>query len=153
MFGSNKNREEAMAKTQIPTVGSNSLNSLVGGTKVEGNINAQTDFRIDGTLVGNLNGKQKVIIGTEGKVKGEIICKNAIIEGSFDGSLTVSGQLNIKTTAIVSGNVKTAELVVEGGAIFNVKCTMGSLDKSAHKFDHKSNTDRPQPIKEKMAPA
>ncbi|MBT8221396.1 MAG: polymer-forming cytoskeletal protein [Bacteroidia bacterium] len=130
MFGSNK-KEESVPTQVATSKSSKGLNSLVAGTTVEGNINADNDFRIDGTLIGNLNGKSKVIIGPEGKVKGEVICANAIIEGSFDGSMNVSKQLNIKSSAKVQGTIHTADLVVESGAKFNVKCVMGKDYKQA----------------------
>ena len=38
----------------------------------------------------------KVIIGKEAQVKGTVLCE-MLIEGSFNGELTVSGTLNLKT--------------------------------------------------------
>lgn len=125
MFGNNKKKEESVSSPASSPKSSGGLNSLVAGTTVEGNINADNDFRIDGTLIGNLNGKAKVIIGPEGKVNGEVRCVNAIVEGGFDGVMTVSNQLHIRSTANVKGNINTADLVVESGAKFNVKCGMG----------------------------
>lgn len=125
MFGNNKKKEESVSSPTSSPKSSGGLNSLVAGTTVEGNINADNDFRIDGTLIGNLNGKAKVIIGPEGKVNGEVKCVNAIVEGAFDGVMTVSNQLHIRSTANVKGNINTADLVVESGAKFNVKCAMG----------------------------
>ena len=125
MFGSNKKKEETVSTPSSSPKSSGGLNSLVAGTTVEGNINAENDFRIDGTLIGNLTGKSKVIIGPEGKVKGEVKCVNAIIEGGFDGVMRVSNQLHIRATADLKGQIITADLVVESGAKFNVECSMG----------------------------
>lgn len=139
MFGNNKKKEESVSTPTSGQKSSGGLNSLVAGTTVEGNINADNDFRIDGTLIGNLTGKAKVIIGTEGSVKGEIKCVNAIIEGSFDGVMSVSNQLHIRATADVRGNVQTADLVIESGAKFNTKCSMGKEGKGNHQQRHSSN--------------
>jgi len=126
MFGNNKKKEDTVSTPAAASAkSSGGLNSLVAGTTVEGNINADNDFRIDGTLIGNLNGKAKVIIGPEGKVEGEVRCVNAIIEGGFDGTMHVSNQLHVRTTAKVKGNINTADLVVETGSKFDVKCAMG----------------------------
>lgn len=126
MFGNNKKKEESVSTPMAGAKSSGGLNSLVAGTTVEGNINADNDFRIDGTLIGNLNGKSKVIIGPEGKVKGEVKCVNAIIEGGFNGTLEVTNQLHIRPTANVRGVIKTADLVVESGAKFSVECNKNS---------------------------
>jgi cytoskeletal protein CcmA (bactofilin family) len=125
MFGNKQKKEDAVSKpTATNAKSSGGLNSLVAGTTVEGNINADNDFRIDGTLNGNLTGKAKVIIGPDGKVKGEVKCVNAIIEGSFDGTMHVSNQLHVRATAKVKGKINTADLVVESGSKFDVECSM-----------------------------
>jgi len=129
MFGNNKKKEESISTPSTSPKSTCGLNSLVAGTTVEGNINADNDFRIDGTLLGNLTGKAKVIIGPEGKVKGEVRCVNAIIEGGFDGVMKVSNQLHIKSGGDVRGNVHASDLVVESGAKFNVDCTTGKESK------------------------
>jgi len=143
MFGNNKKKEETVSSTPSSSPkSSGGLNSLVAGTSVEGNINADNDFRIDGTLIGNLTGKAKVIIGPEGKVKGEVKCVNAIIEGAFDGVMHVSNQLHIRSTASLKGSINTSDLVVESGAKFNVECAMGKEVKQGGFNKHVENGQR-----------
>lgn len=125
MFGTKK--EENKVPGQIASTAS--VNTLVQGTRVEGNVTADSDIRIDGQLEGNLICQAKVIIGTTGMVVGDIQCINAIIEGSFKGNLRVNEMLHVKETARVSGDVKTDKLTVHSGAIFNVTCTMGAGEK------------------------
>lgn len=127
MFGGNKNNEanKATGQAQSP----NSVNALAQGTHIEGNIKAESDFRIDGTVIGDLNCSARVVIGPTGKVKGNISCANAIIEGQFEGKLVVREVLTIKEAAKVMGDVKTDKLIVHSGALFNVTCAMGSATK------------------------
>jgi len=125
MFGSKKKETNVPGKNvNIP--GSHSLNTLVHGTIVEGTIKAENDIRVDGVIKGSLNCNAKVIIGPSGQIEGEIRCINAVIEGSFDGTLTVSELLHVRETAKISGDVKTNKLIVQSGAVFNVSCKMGS---------------------------
>lgn len=117
MFGSKKNKEaKAIGAAGIKPL---SLNTLVGGTIVEGNIHTESDIRIDGTLTGNLNCGAKVIIGPSGKIKGEITCQNAVIEGEFEGILSVAEILTLKETAIINGDASYDKLVVHQGAVIN----------------------------------
>ncbi|MEM9920448.1 MAG: polymer-forming cytoskeletal protein [Bacteroidota bacterium] len=128
MFGNNKKKETVATKKNgvAPVTNPNALNSLVHGTIVEGTIKSDNDIRIDGVIKGSLNCRSKVIIGPTGYVEGEIRCANAVIEGKFEGNLTVAELLNIRETAKVSGDVKTKQLIVQSGAIFNVSCVMGA---------------------------
>lgn len=118
---------------QKSAITSKLINSLVLETTVEGTIRTSNDIRIDGSLIGNLNCEGKVIIGTNGKVDGEIKCQNAVIEGVFKGKIEVGELMIVLETAKVEGDVFTDKLQVEPGAIFNVKCTMGGQQIKANR--------------------
>ncbi|MEM9545579.1 MAG: polymer-forming cytoskeletal protein [Bacteroidota bacterium] len=123
----NKSKENGTSSSSSSSspAPSGSTNSLVAGTSLEGTINASSDIRIDGKLKGMLDCKGRVIIGPEGRVEGEIICQNAVIEGSFQGKLNVKELLNVRESANIQGDVITNKLLVQPGAIYNVTCSMG----------------------------
>ena len=125
MFG-NKKDENKSKPTKSTSNSSSGLNSLVGGTSVKGEIFAESDIRIDGTLIGKIECKGKLILGSEGKIEGEIVCQDAIIVGTIKGKLKVNNLLVVKESALIDGDVFTDQLNVESGAVFNVSCVMGS---------------------------
>jgi len=118
MFG-NSSKKENNSSAQ------GGINSLGQGTKLVGDLNAQNDMRIDGTLEGNLSCAGKLILGPKGLISGQIDCQNAVIEGSIDGVIRVKELLQVKESANITGEITTAKLMVQPGAIFNVKCSMG----------------------------
>ncbi len=122
MFG--KKETSTPTPTSQPRMNS-SINSLVKGTNVDGQIISENDIRIDGTLKGNLTCKAKVILGPTGFIEGEINCTNAILEGRLEGIINVRELLTVRQSAVVSGDVNTQKLVVDAGAVFNVSCKMG----------------------------
>lgn len=125
MFGSKKKGTDSFSKpANVP--GTHSLNTLVHGTVVEGAIKAENDIRVDGVIKGSLTCNAKVIVGPTGSIEGEVRCVNAVIEGSFEGTLTVAESLNVRETAKINGDVKTNKLIVQSGAVFNVTCKMGN---------------------------
>lgn len=128
MFGSNSTKKDT-GKPNGSASGVNSLNALVKDTVIEGTVTSESDIRVDGTIKGKLICNAKVIIGPTGFVDGEIQCKNAVLEGKFQGRLEVSELLNIRESANVSGDVHTNKLIVQSGAAFNVNCTMGTTTK------------------------
>jgi cytoskeletal protein CcmA (bactofilin family) len=107
-----------------------SQNRISHGTTINGDVESDGGFRIDGTINGTLKTPGKVVIGKEGKVDGTLECNNADIEGSFSGKLIVQGLLSLKSTATIEGDVFTEKLAVEPGAIFNATCKMESGIKS-----------------------
>lgn len=120
-----KSKKGASNDTMSSSASSGASNSLVSGTRVEGTITADNDIRIDGSLKGTLTCKGKVIIGPTGKVEGDVVCTQAVIEGVFSGNLKVSELLNVRESARISGDIETEKLLVQTGAIFNVTCSMG----------------------------
>lgn len=122
MFGGSneKNKKKAV---NIPE---GALNSIVAGTEVRGDIESKSDIRIDGTLIGSLNCSGKVIIGKTGNLEGDIKCQDAVVQGSFEGTLAVENSLDVKASARINGEINTEKLIVESGAIFNVHCQMGN---------------------------
>ena len=118
-------------KTQKPKV--MEINVVAKNTAIIGDITSEGDFRIDGTLEGNIKTKGRVIIGISGSVKGKIDAVNSDIEGKFSGELQVQETLTIKATAIISGDVVIGKLSVEPGATFNASCSMRGAIKELNK--------------------
>jgi len=101
-------------------------NRIVEGTIIKGDILSHADFRLDGELIGNFQSKGKIVIGPSGSITGDIICKNADIEGKFMGKINVSEILNVKAKASIHGEVSVGKLSVEPGADFTASCVMNT---------------------------
>jgi cytoskeletal protein CcmA (bactofilin family) len=102
------------------------LNVIVEGSKVIGDVITDSNLRIDGEVVGNVSVSSKVVIGVTGMINGNLICGAADIEGKIDGTLKVDGLLTLKSTADITGEIKTAKLEVEEGANFSGNCVMSN---------------------------
>ena len=101
------------------------FNALTAGSKIVGTITADSDYRIDGLIEGDLSCTGKVVIGEAGRVKGNIVCQNAEILGLMDGKITCSNQLSLRSSGKITGDVITKTLIVEPGALLNGTCSMG----------------------------
>ena len=111
-----------MAKSFEPD---NKLPNMIGtGTKITGNIETNGDIRIDGEIEGNITSKGKVVVGPNGKVIGEVHCSNAEISGFLKGLIKVSELLSLKNESKLLGDINTAKLSIEPGAVFTGSCKM-----------------------------
>ena len=117
MFGKNKT-EEANAALRV-------MNQFGQGTTIHGDVVTDGDVRIDGKVTGNVTSKAKVVIGATAVIEGNILCQNAYIDGRISGTIEVIELLILSKTAYVAGDIKIKKLVVEEGAKFNGKCSMG----------------------------
>lgn len=102
----------------------NTVNLIAASTKLTGDIITESDIRIDGMLKGNLSTSGRLIIGQSGSIIGEVSCKMAEIEGTVEGKITVAELLSLKATSTLNGEVATAQLMIEPGAVFSGNCKM-----------------------------
>lgn len=112
-------------------VDSSAVNKIGPGTVIEGDIISQNDIRIDGTIMGNIQSKRKIMMGEKSDVKGNIQTETMIVMGNFDGEMEISGTLHLHKSAKMNGKIRANKLVVEEGAEFNGECQTGvNLPKS-----------------------
>jgi cytoskeletal protein CcmA (bactofilin family) len=127
---------------------SSSINLIGAGTSIDGEVKSNGDIRIDGTIVGSVFSKAKVVIGATGRVEGDIVCQNADIFGTIKGKTTITELLFLKATAKITGDIITSKLVVEAGASFTGSCNMGPVIKD---MKHGEKPGETQQVKEKTA--
>ncbi|HOG20782.1 MAG TPA: polymer-forming cytoskeletal protein [Salinivirgaceae bacterium] len=108
------------------TMDINSINIICSGTTIKGDITTDGEIRIDGIVEGNLQAKGKVVIGTSGRLTGEITCRSADIQGKVEGKINVNELLSFKNTCVFKGDITTKQLAIEPGATFNGTCQMSN---------------------------
>ena len=99
-------------------------NALAAGTIIKGNIITETDFRLDGSVEGDIQCKGKIVVGPKGSVTGNIIAENAEILGQITGNVQVTKKLVLKATAIIKGDISSRQLEIEPNAQLNGTCRM-----------------------------
>jgi len=133
------NKNEPMKKTESTAA----VNMIGAGTIITGDIVSKGDIRIDGTLRGSVNTEGKIVLGREGMIEGDVICKDADISGTIKAKISVSQLLSLKTTAKLNGDIITNKLSIEPGAAFSGSCSMGAVIKDlkdAGKIEQKEKT-------------
>jgi cytoskeletal protein CcmA (bactofilin family) len=107
------------------------VNIIGQGTVIEGGLEAKSDVRISGKVIGNVRVEGKTVVTPEGIVEGEVRSAHADIAGRIEGEVFIEERLVLKDSAVVNGNIHTAKLVIEDGARFTGTCDMeGTLPKS-----------------------
>tara|TARA_B100000780_G_C20800084_1_gene317749 strand:- start:101 stop:508 length:408 start_codon:yes stop_codon:yes gene_type:complete len=119
------NSKDSINKTETISA----INMLGAGTIITGDIVSKGDIRVDGTLKGSVNTEGRLVLGREGVIEGDVICKDADISGTIKAKITVSQLLSLKTTAKLNGDIITDKLSIEPGATFSGSCSMGAVIK------------------------
>lgn len=102
-----------------------SITTIIGrDAECNGDFNSGGSVRIDGTVNGDINVSETVILGATGVVNGDIVTKVAIIGGEIIGSINAPEKTELTSTARVLGDITTKTIVIDENAIFQGSCNM-----------------------------
>jgi cytoskeletal protein CcmA (bactofilin family) len=99
--------------------------SVLGPTlKFRGELSAQEDLIIQGSVEGSITHTQSLTIGTDGSMKGDIRARVIVIDGKVEGDLYATESVNIRATAKVKGNLYAPRVGITDGAFFQGQIEM-----------------------------
>lgn len=112
------------------------ISTIIGeGYTIKGELTGSSVIRIDGKVIGNVNVEAGIVLGETGVIEGDLLSNSAIIFGTVKGNVK-AGQLEIKKSGRIHGDIETDTLEIELGAQFNGKLAMNKkvkLDKEIQK--------------------
>lgn len=109
-----------------------SVISIIGpGMKLVGDCETDGTIRIEGSVEGSVKAGKAVVVGKEGKVKGDVTTQDAVISGSVAGTVTAESRLELQATARIDGEIRARRMQLEEGAILNGTVQMESGPKAA----------------------
>lgn len=89
---------------------------------IKGELSGSEDLYIDGQVEGSIDLRDhSLTIGPSGNVKAGISAKSIIIQGKVDGSLSATDRLDLRKSAVVTGDVTTQRIAIEEGAFLKGK--------------------------------
>lgn len=123
------------------TVSTKNIETIIGpSVKVTGDFTGEGDLVIEGVLVGTLNTKNNLKIGSNALVEATIKANNAYVAGKVKGNIVTKGRLEITGSAVIIGDIKASVLSIESGAIIQGNVSM-PLGGDSHE-DHKTVTKK-----------
>ena len=99
--------------------------SVLGPTlKFRGELSAQEDLIVQGSVEGSITHTQSLTVGTDGTMKGDIRARVIVVDGKVEGDLYATESVNIRATAKVKGNVFAPRVGIAEGAFFQGQVEM-----------------------------
>lgn len=95
---------------------------LEAGIELEGNLTCQGTFRVNCSVKGRLSSKQRLLLGAQAEVEGELEAQVVVVEGTFAGTIHAYERVEIKRSASVDGEITSPCFLIEPGATFRGKC-------------------------------
>ncbi|MCL2127377.1 MAG: polymer-forming cytoskeletal protein [Treponema sp.] len=108
-----------------------SINTIIGpNTSLKGDIEAGGFTRIDGSILGNVNARGRVVIGEWARMKSNVSGTAITIGGVVYGNVIAGESLVILSTALVLGDIITRRIQADEGCLIHGKVLVCSDEES-----------------------
>jgi cytoskeletal protein CcmA (bactofilin family) len=97
--------------------------ALIGKSVViKGELSGSEDLYLDGQVEGSIELRDhSLTVGPNGVVKANVSAKGVIVQGKLDGSIIASDKVELRQSAVVTGDLATQRISIEEGAFLKGK--------------------------------
>ena len=124
------------------------VDSIVGaGTRLSGELDLAGMLRVDGDFNGVVRTSGRVLIGRSGRAECTLHAGTVIVAGAVRGDIVATELVELRSTAIMVGTIRTPRLIIEDGVLFCGRCHAGGAGREAmavpFERDDAAGEDRP----------
>ncbi len=102
------------------------VGTIVGeGAIFQGNLVVKDTVRVDGEVKGDVRTETVLIVGSKGRIDGNIEADTIFAGGLIKGDLRAKNKTEISATGKIFGDITTKILVIDENAVFQGRCDMG----------------------------
>jgi cytoskeletal protein CcmA (bactofilin family) len=102
---------------------------------IKGELSGSEDLYVDGQVEGSIALKgNSLTVGPNGQVKASVDAKTIIVQGKLEGNVQASDRVDLRKSAVVTGDISTQRISIEEGAYLKGKIDIqGRAEKAAGK--------------------
>jgi cytoskeletal protein CcmA (bactofilin family) len=98
---------------------------LAAGARFQGLLLLHGAARLDGSVVGDVLGADRLYIGPQGRVEGRVEAGEVVVAGVVEGQVCARRRLELCQTARVRGQIETPRLALADGSLLEAGCRAG----------------------------
>ncbi len=111
--------QQSYSQSQSPAAPKVTATYISATTELQGTMHVDGNLQVDGIVHGGVHVSNDVVIAQSGLVEGpELRGHNIIIHGVVKAKIYAAGQLTLKSTARLEGDVTASALNMEAGAFY-----------------------------------
>ncbi len=118
---------------EVKASGSSQATYIAAGSRVTGEISGSAEVLVDGEFDGKLHLENTVVIGEEGRVRGEVVARSVRVEGRVVGDVRGKEKVEVMTSGHLEGDISAARVVIAEGAFFKGNVEMTGKDSGQSK--------------------
>jgi cytoskeletal protein CcmA (bactofilin family) len=102
---------------------------------IKGDLSGSEDLYVDGQVEGSISLKNNSLtVGPNGQIKAAVEAKGVVVQGKLEGNVQASDRVELRKTAVVTGDISTQRISIEEGAYLKGKIDIqGRAEKAAGK--------------------
>lgn len=109
-----------------------------------GNLKFSTSLKIKGKFKGEIDSTGHLFIGKKAYVQANIKAKLVTIYGKVKGNIEAFEKVELFNHAELTGDIKTPDIIVQSGCLFNGNCIMVQKEPSKNQ-SHSEKKQEPSP--------
>jgi cytoskeletal protein CcmA (bactofilin family) len=108
-----------------------SVSSVVSSARIgtsltiKGTVTGEEDLQIDGKVEGPVTIRGRLTVGSSGQLSAGVIARELAVYGKVSGNVDARDRVEIKRDGAVIGDIQTARISIEDGAIFKGRIEIG----------------------------
>lgn len=141
-----------MSETASKTLGPSGGSYIGPNVRIKGDIKGSETCLIAGKVQGSIDiESEQVVIAPGGEVQADIQASKVSIQGSVRGDVKGSSRVELRKTAVMDGNLTTARIFVEEGAVFRGHIEMPDETKQQPAAAKPQSAPQPRPAQPQPA--
>ena len=107
----------------------------------QGTLSVQGSLRVDGTLEGSVDNARHVIVGTDGKILGDVTAQIVVCGGVIEGNICAD-MLEVLAPAFIKGDIRAKKMIVEEGGRIEGQCVIGGSTEEAAEEEYEEDVQK-----------
>src|SRR6201993_2560870 len=96
---------------------------------IKGELSGSEDLYVDGQVEGSISLKNySLTVGPNGQVKASVDAKGVVVQGKLEGNVQASDRVELRKSAVVTGDITTQRISIEEGAYLKGKVDIHRAD-------------------------
>src|ERR1700739_802384 len=92
---------------------------------IKGSVTGEEDLQIDGKVEGPVKIRGRLTVGCSGQLSAGVTARELAVYGKFSGNVDARDRVEIKRDGALIGDIQTARITIEDGAIFKGRIEIG----------------------------
>ncbi len=89
---------------------------------IKGELSGSEDLYVDGNVEGKIELRNNSLtVGPNGNIKADVTAKSVVIQGKLDGAVNAYERVELRKSAVVTGDLTTQRIAMEEGAFLKGK--------------------------------